>query len=374
MRNLEQVEWARNLANRIQAPVDNAPAVCVLDSGVTHTHELLAPALNPADLHSYDPTWGTNDSANWLGHGTSMAGVSLYKDLTKHLLNNDPVQLQHRLESVKLLDPSGAQHPPHLYGAVTSECVARVEVHAPARRRAFCLAVTSELAAPGGRPTAWSAAVDALAYADGLNGRLFVLSAGNLPRASIVAAEYPAANDLNPVQSPAQSWNSLTVGSYTEKSVIADPTFDGWTALAPTGELSPASRTSITWDRQWPIKPDIVAEGGNWAPDGERTDSPDDLAVLATNFQPHIRQFTTIRDTSAAAVTVSELSGRLFAAQPDLWAETLRALIVHSSRWTDPMRAQFEAAHSYGDRVALLRRYGSVFQTSRVLCSVLSMM
>jgi hypothetical protein len=372
MRNLDQVEWARNLANRVQAPADNAPAVCVLDSGVTHTHQLLSPALDPADLHSYDPTWGTNDSANWLGHGTSMAGVSLYNDLTRHLLNNDPVQLQHRLESVKLLDPSGAQHAPHLYGAVTSECVARVEVHAPARKRAFCLAVTSELGAPGGRPTAWSAEVDALAYADGVNGRLFVLSAGNLARASIVAAEYPAANDLNPVQNPAQSWNSITVGSYTEKSVIADPTFDGWTAIAPSGELSPASRTSITWDRQWPIKPDIVSEGGNWATDGERTDSPDDLAVLTTNFQPHIRQFTTIRDTSAAAATVSEISGRLLAAQPHLWAETLRALIVHSARWTDPMRAQSTrhihtatAFHYSGGTV-------SVFQTLRALCSALS--
>lgn len=84
------------------------------------------------------------------------------------------------------------------------------------------LAVTSELAAPGGRPTAWSAAFDALAYADGINGRLFVLSAGNLPRASIVAEEYPAANDLNPIQNPAQSWNSLTVGSASQSTRVYD--------------------------------------------------------------------------------------------------------------------------------------------------------
>lgn len=73
-RNFEQGEWIRNLAERVRLPNADAPAVCILDSGITHTHPLLAASLRSGDAHTYDPTWGTGDSAAWQGHGTAMAG------------------------------------------------------------------------------------------------------------------------------------------------------------------------------------------------------------------------------------------------------------------------------------------------------------
>jgi hypothetical protein len=369
-RNFEQADWARDLADRVRPPSPEAPVVCILDSGITHMHRLLAAAIPPRDAHTYDPTWGTGDSSTWQGHGTAMAGVALYGDLQQRLLSHDAIFLQHGLESVKMLHPEGIQHDPMLYGAVSRECIARPEVEAPNRRRAICIAVTSETPAPGGRPSSWSAALDTLAYADGINGRLIVTSAGNIARGDISPNLYPDSDDLQPVQSPAQAWNVLTVGGYTDKTAITDPQFRDWVAIAPAGELGPASRTSVTWQRQWPVKPDVVSEGGNWASDGDSVDSPDDLALLTTHHQPLVQQFTTIRDTSAATAMVAEITGNMLAVRPDFWPETLRGLVVHSARWTPSMQNRMHVATSQAQKVAVLRRYGyGVADYTRALLS-----
>jgi len=356
-RNFEQAAWTRDLAERLRVASADAPAVCILDSGVTRTHALLAASLTTGDAHTYEPTWGTGDSAAWQGHGTAMAGVALYGDLQRRLLDHGPVFLQHGLESVKMLNPTGIQHDPMLYGAVTRECVARPEVQAPNRRRVICMAVTSDTATPGGRPSSWSAELDTLAYGDGANERLIVVSAGNIAREDIDPNCYPDNNDLQPVQSPAQAWNALTVGAYTEKTAISEPQFRGWTPVAPAGEIGPASRTSVVWQK-WPVKPDVVSEGGNWATDGNSVDSPDDLALLTTYHQPTVQQFTTIRDTSAATASVAGITGKMLAAQPGLWPESIRGLVVHSARWTPSMRRRMDAATTQARKVAVLRRYG----------------
>ena len=106
---------------------------------------------------------------------------------------------------------------------------------------------------------------------------------------------------MRQIENPSQAWNALTVGAYTEKDALIDPTYGGWQAIAPVGGVAPCSRTSVLWDRKWPIKPEIMLEGGNWAESGQQVDSPDDLAVLTTHYRPAIRQFEAFGDTSAAA-------------------------------------------------------------------------
>lgn len=48
----EQAEWAKELATRTTPPSPGAPAVCILDTGVTRGHPLLAPAIDAADCHT----------------------------------------------------------------------------------------------------------------------------------------------------------------------------------------------------------------------------------------------------------------------------------------------------------------------------------
>jgi hypothetical protein len=369
---VEQADWITDLVSRTAPPPEDAPAACILDTGVNRGHPLLEHAIADSDMHACVPTWGVHDHD---GHGTEMAGIALYGELQAALEGSDPIALLHRLESAKILPPTGANDP-DLYGAITAEAVARTEVQAPDRRRCFSMAVTADAGAVAGTPTSWSAAVDALASGrefDTLNGRLgyiddasieshrlFLISAGNV---SVVDEMYLDRCDLEAVEDPAQAWNAVTVGAFTDLVDVAaaGADFDGWTAVAPPGELSPFSRTSVTFQRQWPIKPEIVLEGGNAAasPGGTDFDTPDSLSVVTTSHDLARRLLTTANATSAATAAAAHMAATVSAQYPAFWPETVRGLVVHSARWTEAMTQQFAAVGaSKQQRESLVRRYG----------------
>jgi len=49
---------------------------------------------------------------------------------------------------------------------------------------------------------------------------------------------------------------------------------------------------------------------------------------------------------------------QIMAEQPDYWPETVRALMIHSARWTEPMLAEVAAAGGKTARAPLRRRFG----------------
>lgn len=356
---VEQRDWSDELAERVVAPAGDAPSVCILDSGSTRLHPLIEPVLAPADEQAWNGVWPVEDtSANWSGHGTRMSGLALYGDLADPLASTDLISLNHVLESVKILPDHGANDP-DLYGYITAEAISRAEIQAPERARVFCLAVTSAGDHWRGRPSSWSAAVDELAYGDGEVQRFVAISAGNV-NALYPAAEYLEQNDAAPIQSPAQAWNALTVGAVTEKCTIVDATFAGWSPLATAGDLSPLSRTSLTWQHEWPIKPDVVFEGGNYGvnPANGDSDHLDDLALLTTNNRLQAGYFNVIADTSAATALAARMGAQILADRSELWPETVRGLIVHSADWTPAMRGHLPVNPRQNDKRLLLRRYG----------------
>jgi hypothetical protein len=87
------------------------------------------------------------------------------------------------------------------------------------------------------------------------------------------------------VQDPAQAWNVVTVGACTQKDRIHDVQAAHHPVIAPQGGLSPMSATSCNWNPDWPIKPDIVVEGGNQYREGGRLWKHPDLELLTTNAQ-----------------------------------------------------------------------------------------
>jgi hypothetical protein len=132
------------------------------------------------------------------------------------------------------------------------------------RPRVFTSAVTSDDERDRGRPSAWSSTVDRLASDYDGNGefpRLFVLCAGNTQDAQSGTPIPPAW--VRGIRDPGQAWNALTVGAYTEKVTITEPDAQGLVPVAPSGGLSPYTRTSNGWASAWPLKPDVVFEGGN---------------------------------------------------------------------------------------------------------------
>ncbi len=351
----EQREWMQDALSRVIWPQSNSPAVCVMDTGINNEHPLLRPALNSEDMHTYDPDW---DVADDRGHGTEMAGLSLYGDLTDFLAAGESLNLGHRLESVKILPPRG-DNPPHLYGAITSEAISRAEIAAPDRNRVFCMAVTTTDFRDRGKPSSWSARLDALSSgADDGQMRLIVVCAGNTNLSN--RHQYPESNHTDGIHDPGQAWNALTVGAYTEKALLDISEYPGWNLIAPSGDLSPSSCTSLVWQRPWPTKPDVVMEGGNMAIDPATggADYLDSLCLLSTNMRFLEKLFVVTGDTSAATALASRMAAILKSGYPDFWPETVRALIVHSAEWTDVMRSRFAPLNTKIRVEGLLRCYG----------------
>lgn len=359
MNNAEQAQWVDEAATRLLTPDASVQtSVLLLDSGVTRPHPLIATHLHPNDWQTWHPHWGPDDSG-WEGHGTAMSGLILHGDVLGFLLSSAAVRLSHRLESVKILPPAG-HNPYHLYGRITQDAVRQMEGTNPERQRVICLAVTATLDVNRGRPTAWSAALDQLTSGGGDEPqRLAVVAAGNnAPAVPDLLSDYLGSADTAQVHSPAQAWNVLTVGAYTDKTNLLDPRYTGWWPVAPGGDLSPTSSTSVLWQEQWPIKPEIVMEGGNLIVNGGTFDAKHpDVRLLTADFDlttGHLRDFG---DTSAAAALGARMAAQLAAEFPHYWPETIRALMVHSAEWTPAMQARLAGPRRLDVR-NLLRRYG----------------
>lgn len=351
----DQQAWIEDTIKHLAPPPENSPFVCILDTGVNHAHPLLQSVADTAGMHTYIPAWGTDDRE---GHGTAMAGLSAYGDLTKALANPLPIQLTHYIESVKITPGPAFHTDKALYGAITRDSIARVEIEAD-RQRVFCMAVSTTDDRDRGRPSSWSAAIDAITSgSEDEQQRLIILSAGNTdPQRRHI---YPDNNLTDQVHDPGQSWNALTVGGYTEKVWLDKAAYPGWSPLAPSGGLAPASCTSMEWQKTWPIKPDIVMEAGNMAtnPAYLQADYIDDgLQLLSTGHQFALgKQLVSFGDTSASAALAANLAAKLQALYPAYWPETIRAMLIHSAQWTPAMRSVF-APLSTQDKYRQLLRY-----------------
>jgi Subtilase family len=367
----EQDEYVADLAERVEPAGPDAPAVCHLDTGVARTHVLLASSLDPDDLHTVIGTSGFDRA----GHGTMMAGLALYGSLDSMLASGQPVTLLHRLESVRILpDSSEPPNDPITYGDITAQAISAPEA-VSSRQRVFCLPVThrSDLDEKPGQPTLWSAAIDALAAGvsvarDGdelaLLGapepeaaRLIVVSAGNVDS---YEADHLQASDLARAEDPAQAWNALTVGAHTTMvTTPSDPQYEGWEPVAQEGDLSPHSRTSLLFgNRPWPIKPDIVLEGGNVLTDGLIFEDRHPRLSLRTIGISNDLALASANATSAATAQAARLAALAWARYPSYWPETVRGLLVHAAEWTPVMRAEIDKASNLAAKQLMLRRYG----------------
>lgn len=350
----EQPEWIENTLSRLNVRSNPTCSVCVLDTGVNNAHPLLAPVIPDGHCHSVNMDEDVADFRNaGKAHGTEMCGVVAFGDLSDAMAETHPLIVDHAVESVKILFED-KENPDELFGQITDRAVSLIEMERPELKRVACLAVTAE-GHIDGTPSSWSASIDQLAFGDELENdpdlesseeelpshkRLFVISAGNLDNPDDWV-NYPDSNITAAIQDPAQAWNALTVGAYTDKAEITELGTEGYTPVASAGTLSPVSRTSFLWDSRWPLKPDIVLEGGNAArsPQGLISDF-ESLAVLTTAPDwagERGNHFAPFRGTSPATAQASWMAANIYAECPQAWPETVRGLLVHSARWTEAM-------------------------------------
>lgn len=360
----EQEQWVDDLLERIRFSKDQGVSICILDTGIQNAHPLLAPVLKDKHMHTTFNDLIIQDNSS-KGHGTEMAGLATYFNLEELLGSDNEFTISHALESVRIVDER-IKNSLDLYGFITASAIYLAEIGNPKVNRVVMMSVTGETKLGSntnspevyqgdGKPSSWSAAIDNLSLgnyeSEEIEPRLIIVSAGNLPTQEIeklIEVEgrltYQIAVKNKSVEDPAQSWNALTVGAYTD---IVHQLDNGYEPLVEKGGYSPYTSSSYSWDSNWPIKPDIVLEGGNlgYNPNDMhiKYSNMDELSLLSTsnNFnQPGGSYFSTSLMTSSATAQAAFMSAQIYAKYPDLWAETVRALLVHSASWTPAMKRQ----------------------------------
>lgn len=329
-------------------PHADAPSVVLLDTGIASGHPLLKAAILSAttagpEIQSPEDTYG---------HGTKMAGLALYRDLGA-AIERGSAQPTHWLQSSRLLIEPGlglsSDENYEKWPVLTQGAIRAAEDADPRPRdRVFVLAVTRTMQdAPleGLVPTLWSHAVDQLAFREG-HGRLLVVSAGNARYAQwmALAEQHPQLQLSEKIHQPAQATNALTVGAFTARVELPNSKdyAEARVVARRPGGISPFTSTGLVGN-EWPIKPDVVLEGGNLAISGPLTDAsvPTFCALTTSHRHTHGQPLGQMAMTSEASARAAHLAARVWSVEPKLRPETVRGLIVHSASWTPTMMEQF---------------------------------
>lgn len=349
----EQQGWVNSLVDRLEPSDGFNSSVCILDSGINYHHPLLSYGITSDMADCWNPDWPHYDTYTLHGpfndHGSLQAGLALFGNLQETLMGVESITLSHCVESARIFPPIG-NNDPELYGAITVGTAAKVEAANPDLPRVYSLAVTASPEDISGQPSSWSSEIDL--YSSGMFDdyqRLFVISTGNI-RDLDVYPDYWDQVHLSEIEDPAQSWNALTVGAYTELTTNDDPTFADWAPVARAGDASPSTRSAVNWGwrKQAPYKPDVVAEGGNrlLSPSHTEISNAETVSLLTTSGKSTGELFEVNADTSSATALVSRQAALLMAEYPAYWPETIRGLIVHAAEWTLRMWERYGSLQS----------------------------
>jgi hypothetical protein len=309
----------------------DSATVVVLDTGMAEGHPLLEPVVAAPGASSIA---GDTDAADTFGHGTKMAGRVVYENLGAQLAAGGSVTPRCRLQNGRIHSGKEAPEPEPMLERTRDAVLEAERLDAP--RRIFNLSLGSRPSRRGDT-TPWSTALDGLAYEA---NRLFCVASGNEPHNTLpTPQDYPDANLTAGLTSPGDALNALTVGAITDLTTL-DGEPGARVPLAAAGQLGPFSRCDLGGSR--PIKPEIVFEGGNLSSDGSATHPDRAMQLLTTSREFAVGPWLTMTAmTSAATAGVSGLAAQVWQANPNRRPQTIRALIVHSARWTAPMRRQF---------------------------------
>lgn len=316
----------------VDPPPADAPAIAVLDSGLTSGHPLLAAAVGDAQGY-LEPHRSANDAEPW--HGTFVGGLALYGDVHNAIQQRQFVP-QLRLFSGKVFEHDGQDQTEFVEKAV-EEAVR--DLHGQYGCKVFNLSYGDLNKVYDGRH------VRGLAYTlDRLTrelGVLFVVPTGNLQFYQLpqdAREQYPnyLFEEYARLLDPATALNVLTVGGISMFEATRDaqryPTIEDH-ILARAHQPFPLTRRGPSINGA--IKPDVVEHAGNVAlmraGGGTRHAG---LGVVSLNggFATG-SPFSEDIGTSYAAPVVAHKAARLLAAVPNASPNLLRALIGAHARW-----------------------------------------
>ncbi|KCB46796.1 peptidase, S8/S53 family [Bordetella hinzii 1277] len=343
----------------VDPPPADAPAIAVLDSGLTSGHPLLAAAAGDAQGY-LKPHRSANDAEPW--HGTFVGGLALYGDVHNAIQQRQFVP-QLRLFSGKVFEHDGQDQTEFVEKAV-EEAVR--DLHGQYGCKVFNLSYGDLNKVYDGRH------VRGLAYTlDRLTrelGVLFVVPAGNLQLNQLpqdARGQYPhyLFEEHARLLDPATALNALTVGGISLFEATRDaqnhPNTIEDHILARANQPFPLTRRGPSINGA--IKPDVVEHAGNIAlmlTGGRPRHTGLGVVSLNGGFATHGFAFKEDIGTSYAAPLVAHKAARLLAEVPDASPSLLRALIGAHARWPQACEALLNPGNNAEGRDKLLRLVG----------------
>lgn len=342
----------------IAPPADSAPAVAVLDSGLTRGHPLVAAAVGDAQGY-LAPLRSADDATPW--HGTFVGGLALYGDVEARARQGQFLPSL-RLFSGKVFNDDGNDQTEFVEKAV--EAAVR-DLHDQYGCRVFNFSYGDLNKIYDGRH------VRGLAYTlDRLTrelGVLFVVPTGNLHPSELPGNSqdaYPEYlfSESSRLLDPAPALNVLTVGGLANHEASRDaqryPNSREDHPLARTGQPFPLTRCGPSINGA--IKPDFVEHAGNLAVmrSGGRT-RHSGLGVVSLNGGfATASAFSEDIGTSYAAPVVAHKAARLLAELPTASTHLLRALLGAHARWSTACSSLLNSSDNAAGRENVLRLAG----------------
>lgn len=328
----------------LRPPTQDAPTVCVIDSGIQEEHRWLAPAVDKAVSRAFLPDADPNDVADYVspqGHGTRVAGAVLYPNA---IPTTGSVVALAWIQNARVLNKDNKLPETLTPEEYLLEVVKHF--HRPPRcTKLFNHSINADVPCPTQRMTSWAAKLDQLSHEHDV---LFIQSAGNQNRDNgnvsnpglcdhLAAGRLPPDHQLQSsmrVANPAQSLHALTVGSVSDKAFD-----DGAFRSFALDQHYPSGFSRSGYGEPWSVvKPDVVEVGGDLihskaAPFLVRQHRDVSIELLNSTMYGEPAYSKDGVGTSFATPKVSHIAAHLQSLFPNASPLLYRALIVHSARW-----------------------------------------
>lgn len=320
-------------------PDEDAPNVCVIDSGIQEGHRWLESAINKPWSRCFLPDLEVDDVADQVrprGHGTRVAGAVLYP---REVPKTGVIQPVAWIQNARVLDSDNRLPESLPAERYLTEVVAHF-TQAGSGTKIFNHSISESKPCESRRMCAWAAKLDDLSHRNDL---LFLQIAGNLSNSEIYA--HLGGGGFHPAQlleynakvaSPGQSLHALTIGSVAHAVVV-----DGPRRSFATVRDFPSAFSRSGYSPLWSVvKPEVVEYGGDNLGEVPPTQSistnsetAPELVASTLHGEPAISRDDV--GTSFAAPKVAHIAAHLQRLFPTASPQLYRALIVQSARWPD---------------------------------------
>lgn len=322
----------------LPAPLEDAPIVALIDSGVRSAHPLIAPALLDATTVSGEFADGEDGD----GHGTRVASILLHGSLEEPIRTGVLPRPVCRLLSIRVLGDNAEFPQEELWEKELDEAI---RYGAAQGARIFNLSIGDAGSRyRGAKSTPVAAILDQLAKELAL---VIVVSAGNVPITEYsefdeaIVEQYPVRLANAPeaaLLDPAPAALALTVGSTCVSSAAGGLRAIEPVTLVALGQLgwpSPFSRHGPGVGDA--VKPELVAPGGSLAYDlqlGRPVDDREVQCLTAGGLRPEsLLDFAA--GTSLAAPFVTRIVAAVAQRYPAFGANLVKALVLQGVREPD---------------------------------------